>query len=107
MFMPKERSKGDSMPGKAARGLLDSKGNFKLSTYGRYDGAIIGTHIVTYLAGETNSEDEDSDEQEEGKERVAKGSSKPSSDLGFNEGFEIEVKPKSNVFEIEIGNRNP
>jgi hypothetical protein len=107
VFMPKERSKSDAFPGKAARGVLDSSGRFKLSTYGSFDGAIVGKHTVTYLAGESGRDQDASDEQEEGKEKVTKASSEAKSNIGLSEGFEIEVKPKTNVFEIELGNLGP
>lgn len=46
--------------GKPASATIASDGTFKLSTYGRFDGAIVGKHKVTYLSGE----DEDNEEAE-------------------------------------------
>jgi hypothetical protein len=46
--------------GKPASASLGPDGKFRLSTYGRFDGAIVGKHQVVYVGGE----DEDSEESE-------------------------------------------
>lgn len=46
--------------GKPASASLGPDGRFRLSTYGRFDGAIVGKHQVVYVGGE----DEDSEESE-------------------------------------------
>lgn len=103
VFTPKERSKDDLYPGKAARGSVDADGRFRLSTYGTFDGAIVGPHLVTYLNGDSDSEEEPTDEMEEGKESVNKSKKKTPLNIGLPDDFIIEVKSKENNFEIELG----
>ncbi len=48
---------GSKETGKPASGMLKSDGTFSLSTYGRFDGAIVGEHDVQF----TSSEGEESE----------------------------------------------
>lgn len=58
--------------GKQASGTLNSDGVFVLSTYGRFDGAIVGKHSVQFSgSGEEDSEDET--EHEEGESEATSG----------------------------------
>ncbi len=51
--------KDASLPGKPASATVGPDGKFVLSTYGRFDGAIVGKHSVEFqAAGEEDSEDE-------------------------------------------------
>ena len=50
--------------GKSASGAVNPDGTFVLSTFDRFDGAIVGKHRVQY----TGPEDESSEEEEEGGE---------------------------------------
>ena len=51
MFTPlvEQGSARGNNPGKPAFGVIDSQGNYVLSTYGNQDGAVIGKHQVTFL----------------------------------------------------------
>ena len=40
--------------GKPATGFTDADGNFALSTFSEYDGAIVGTHTVNVVVDDTN-----------------------------------------------------
>jgi len=50
LFIPmKEKAAGKTataLVGKMGRGLSDQEGNFKISTYGELDGAVIGQHQI-------------------------------------------------------------
>src|SRR5262249_58215412 len=46
-FSPAARFEGDREPGKPATGFTDQEGNYVLSTFRPYDGALVGKHRVT------------------------------------------------------------
>ena len=58
--------------GKPASATIRDDGTFTLSTYGRFDGAIVGKHSVTYLGG-----DEEDNEESEGTSDEALESRQP------------------------------
>jgi hypothetical protein len=53
-FAPVPRAGEEKEPGKAATGFTDAEGNFTLSTYRNYDGALIGQHSVTVSLDDRN-----------------------------------------------------
>jgi hypothetical protein len=54
IFSPVPRSKEDIKPGKPATGFTDDDGNYTLSTFRAYDGALVGPHEVTISLDDTN-----------------------------------------------------
>ncbi|NNJ24279.1 hypothetical protein [Alienimonas chondri] len=44
------RAGGDAEPGKAGAATIDADGGFFVSTYAPEDGAVVGTHAVSYIA---------------------------------------------------------
>ena len=58
--------------GKQASGTINSDGTFILSTYGRFDGAIVGKHSVQFSgAGDEDSQDETEGDEESDTEETA------------------------------------
>ena len=53
-FNPAARSEEDKEPGKPATGFTDADGNYVLSTFKNYDGALVGKHRVTVMLDDTN-----------------------------------------------------
>src|SRR5262245_34579757 len=53
-FNPAPRHDKDREPGKPATGFTDNEGNYVLSTYRPYDGALLGKHRVTVTLDDTN-----------------------------------------------------
>src|SRR5207237_9238261 len=72
-FSPAPRFDGDKEPGKPATGQSTTDGQFVLSTYKPYDGALIGKHRVVVFLDDTNP-----------------------TKCKRNKRFEVEVKPGSN-----------
>jgi hypothetical protein len=93
--------------GKPAKGEITVDGTFVLSTYGTFDGAVIGRHRVIYESPEGTEEDESEPTAEDEAEPAAKrpnpgGSPKPRN-LQVRTGTEVEVKSgNENIFEIEL-----
>jgi hypothetical protein len=54
VFSPAPRSDKDKEPGKPATAFSDENGNYVLSTFKSYDGALIGSHNVTISLDATN-----------------------------------------------------
>jgi hypothetical protein len=48
VFTPTKTAGTSAKPGKPAEGLVDANGEFSLSTHGNKDGAVVGTHRVSY-----------------------------------------------------------
>ena len=48
------RFESDKQPGKAGTGFSDDQGNYVLSTFKNYDGALIGKHRVVVSLEDTN-----------------------------------------------------
>jgi hypothetical protein len=44
----------DKEPGKPATGISDEEGNYDLSTFRHYDGALVGKHNVSVTLDDTN-----------------------------------------------------
>jgi len=65
--------------GKPATGFTDADGNFALSTFTEYDGAIVGTHTVNVVVDDTNP-----------------------ARCKRSKGVTLEVKPGPNEFTIEM-----
>ncbi len=55
-----EEGRAEGRPGRPALAITDEQGRFRLSTYGDYDGAIVGSHRVT-VGLDSQSEDGQSD----------------------------------------------
>jgi hypothetical protein len=53
-FAPVPKDKDDRHPGKAATGFSDAQGNYVLSTFKNFDGALVGVHQVTVSLDDTN-----------------------------------------------------
>jgi hypothetical protein len=53
-FNPVSQSNDDRNPGKPATGFTELDGNYSLSTFKNYDGALIGKHRVTITLDDTN-----------------------------------------------------
>src|SRR5262245_43673197 len=47
-------AEGQKETGKPATGFTDENGNFELSTFKNYDGAIVGSHSVHVVLDDTN-----------------------------------------------------
>jgi hypothetical protein len=86
--------------GKSASAALAQDGSFKLSTFGQFDGAIVGKHRVEF----TGSEGQDEDETEEGDDApAARPKAKPNQDCVLDKELILEVKSSGeNVFKIEL-----
>lgn len=107
-------SVGDSAPGreagKPAKAELKADGTFELSTYGQFDGAVLGRHKVIYEGPEGEEEGEEAEEVAEGESetadpnaRKARKTSQPKVVLRVREGTEVEVKAGAeNRFVIEL-----
>lgn len=54
VFSPVPKSGEDNKPGKPATGHTDEKGEYILSTFKNYDGALLGTHDVTVSLDDAN-----------------------------------------------------
>lgn len=93
------------LAGKPAKGEVTADGSFVLSTYDRFDGAVVGRHRVIYESPE-GSEGEESaaeGEDEPAAQRADQRKSGKPSNLQVRPGTEVEVKSGSeNVFQIEL-----
>ena len=102
------QGKSDSLEtGKPASATIDSDGKFTLSTYGRFDGAIVGTHSVTYLGGDEEDNEEadgNSDEETENRSVAKKAAGKRASPAcKQTKDIIVEVKGTGvNDFKIEL-----
>jgi hypothetical protein len=96
--------------GKQASATLNSEGVFVLSTYGRFDGAIVGKHSVQFsgsgeedLDAETESNDEGESEVNSGKSKNTRQGKKQKSDCDQKEEIIVEVTARGeNNFTIEL-----
>jgi hypothetical protein len=86
--------------GKSATAALAGDGTFKLSTFGKFDGAIVGKHRVEFAG----SEGEDQDETESNDDGpAARPKTNPSQACGLAQELILEVKSSGeNVFKIEL-----
>jgi hypothetical protein len=53
-FSPIPQNDKDKEPGKPGTGFTDAEGNYVLSSYKPYDGAIVGDHRVVVAVDDTN-----------------------------------------------------
>lgn len=91
--------------GKPAKGELTGDGSFVLSTYGRFDGAVVGRHRVIFESPEGSEEEgpEAEGEDEPAAQRANQRKSDKPRMLQVRPGTEVEVKSGSeNVFQIEL-----
>ncbi len=92
--------------GKPAKGEVTADGSFVLSTYGKFDGAVVGRHRVIYESPEGMDEEAESasdDEAEPAAKRAHSSTSAKQRYLQVRMGTEVEVKPgEDNVFQIEL-----
>ena len=70
---------GQKETGKPGTGFTDDEGNFDLSTFKNYDGALVGTHNVLVVLDDTNP-----------------------AKCKRTKNVTLEVKPGSNSFSIEM-----
>jgi hypothetical protein len=78
-FNPVGASEKEKNPGKPATGFTDEHGNYELSTFRPYDGALVGKHRVTVTLDDTN----------------------PARCRRFQE-FVLEVGPASNTLDVPL-----
>lgn len=81
-------------PGKTGRAEIQSDGTYSVSTYGKDDGAVIGTHEVSYSVPSSMGHDAQGAESAEG-EGV-------SSQVLVPKTKEVEVKSGGNTINIEL-----
>lgn len=95
-FRPVKSGGEGENPGRPAFGTIDEHGHYRLSTYGQYDGAIVGAHNVQFImpSGDENK-----------KAFFAQGKEKPPKFLRPKES-RVEVKSGSNVLDIELVEKN-
>ena len=73
-FTPIGTDANNSDTGKQASGALNSDGTFVLSTYGRFDGAIVGKHLVQFSgSGADDSDESEIDEKSDSEPTSGKG----------------------------------
>lgn len=89
LFSPSATA-GNSMPGKAGRAVIKSDGTYSVSTYGDGDGAVVGTHTVSFMAPPPET-----DEHGQVKGEAKFGGLTPSAAT-------YEVKSGSNTIDIEL-----
>lgn len=63
-FTPLNSSTGEPL-GKSASAVVSPDGTFVLSTYGKFDGAVVGKHSVQYISSDSEAEQEATSEEEE------------------------------------------
>lgn len=97
--------------GKVATATIKSDGTFVLSTYGRFDGAILGKHRVEYIGngGDGGAEDEEDEPSDNSESEAEISSPQPTSkktaeSRGCVQDREIivEVTNSKNDFTIEL-----
>lgn len=95
-FAPKAKTEDELESGRPATGTPNENGEFQLSTHKLNDGALVGTHIVTYTPPqppETNNPEQRAREmklfQQYGRCRLQPG-------------YEFEVKPGRNDVTLEV-----
>src|SRR4051812_6690607 len=54
VFSPVPKNDADRESGKPATGYTDAEGNYRLSTFKNFDGALVGKHRVTVSLEDTN-----------------------------------------------------
>ncbi len=92
-FRPVKKGEGEGEnPGRPAFATIDEQGHYRLSTYGQYDGAIVGAHNVQFIMPSGN---------ESKKAFFAQGKEKPPKFLRPKEP-RLEIQPGNNVFDIEL-----
>ena len=86
--------------GKSASAALAQDGTFKLSTFGKFDGAIVGKHRVEF----TGNDGEDAEESEEGDDKpAAKPKAQANQGCRLAQELIVEVKASGeNVFKVEL-----
>ena len=96
--------------GKVATAAIKPDGTFVLSTYGRFDGAIVGKHRVEYIVagGDSASEDEEKEVTEDTDSESASptpkrnNSSKESKECVQDREIIVEVTYSKNDFTIDL-----
>lgn len=92
--------------GKPASAALATDGTFKLSTFDRFDGAIIGKHRVVYTGSEGEEEDDAGGEDEEQSSRAKPSPAKSTQGCVLQGELIVEVQASGdNVFKIELTKR--
>jgi len=91
IFSPHAKEGSSSNSGKAAMGSTDENGRFTLSTYQLNDGAVIGTHTVSF-AIDYNPDSPDQQKQSE-KQMVP----------CLKETLEVDVVPAMESLTLELG----
>lgn len=94
MFVPRVSADKKGPPGKPAAGEVGPDGTFKLTTYVKNDGAIIGKHQVLYTPAPVEIDDSiDPD--------IAKPTVSPFDGLKPSKS-EVEVKAGSNTIDVDL-----
>lgn len=92
--------------GKPASATIASDGTFTLSTYGRFDGAIVGKHRVTYMGSdEEDSEESEGNSDEDIENRQAQKPAKAKAKVSCVQTKDIIIEVKgsgTNDFQIEL-----
>jgi hypothetical protein len=89
--------------GKPASAAIAQDGSFKLSTYDRFDGAIVGKHRVEFTGSEGEEDDDtaNGDDQAPTAKKPARTQSTPA--CALDKELIVEVKSSGeNVFKIEL-----
>ena len=94
MFSPQASADKKGPPGKPAAGEVGPDGTFKLTTYSKNDGAVIGKHQVIYTPAPIEVDDAQHTENSKPVESPFAGL-KPSKS-------EVEVKSGSNTIDIDL-----
>jgi hypothetical protein len=96
LFTPQQSAERATGPGRTAAGAVDDQGRFRLSTYGEYDGAIVGTHSVQFRY---DPKEKDVIEKinafAQARGKALPGMLRPKS-------TSTEIRPGSNMVEIEL-----
>lgn len=88
--------------GKPAAGALSTDGSFKLSTFDRFDGAIVGKHRVEFTGSEGETND-DAGEGEDEAPTTKPARNKSSQACVLAQELIVEVKSSGeNIFKIEL-----
>ena len=84
----------------SARGMIDSDGQYRLSTFGEDDGAVAGKHRVGVLQEEDMHPSSRSPEAEAARKRIVKIPSKYQTPATSH--LTYEVKSEENTIDIEL-----
>ncbi len=94
---------GSKETGKPASGMLKPDGTFSLSTYGRFDGAIVGEHDVQFTSSEGEESEAEAPEADEASPSSQRPAKKVANTCKQTTKITLEVKAGTkNEFTIEV-----